>query len=77
MPSGLKNRTKKIVTIHDLIFLRYPDFYPFIDRKIYRKKFKSACKKADEIIAISEQTKKDIIEFFDIDSSRRAAWIEL
>ncbi|WP_375581010.1 glycosyltransferase family 1 protein [Marivirga tractuosa] len=70
LPSGLKGNTKKIVTIHDLIFLRYPDYYPFIDRNIYKKKFKSACKKADEIIAISEQTKNDIIEFFDIDSSK-------
>lgn len=70
LPSGLKGNAKKIVTIHDLIFLRYPDFYPFIDRNIYKKKFKSACKKADEIIAISEQTKTDIIEFFDIDSSK-------
>jgi glycosyltransferase involved in cell wall biosynthesis len=70
LPSGLKPSTKKIVTIHDLIFLRYPDFYPVIDRSIYKKKFKSACKKADEIIAISEQTKNDIIEFFDIDSSK-------
>lgn len=70
LPSGLKASTKKIVTIHDLIFLRYPDFYPFVDRKIYAKKFKSACNKADEIIAISEQTKNDVIEFFDIDSSK-------
>jgi glycosyltransferase involved in cell wall biosynthesis len=70
LPSGLKSNTKKIVTIHDLIFLRYPDFYPFIDRKIYKRKFKLACKKADKIIAISEQTKSDIIEFFDIDSSK-------
>ncbi|HET8858415.1 glycosyltransferase family 1 protein [Marivirga sp.] len=70
LPSGLKSSTKKIVTIHDLIFLRYPDFYPVIDRKIYSKKFKSACKKADEIIAISEQTKNDIIEFFDIDATK-------
>ena len=70
LPSGLKDRTKKIVTIHDLIFLRFPDYYPFIDRNIYKKKFKSACNKADEIIAISEQTKNDIIEFFDIDSSK-------
>lgn len=37
LPSGLKDNIKKIVTIHDLIFLRYPDFYPFIDRKIYKK----------------------------------------
>jgi len=70
LPSGIKGNTKKIVTIHDLIFLRYPDFYPFIDRMIYKKKFKSACKKADEIIAISEQTKNDIIEFFDIAPSK-------
>jgi glycosyltransferase involved in cell wall biosynthesis len=70
LPSGLKSKTKKIVTIHDLIFLRYPEFYPFLDRKIYKRKFKSACKKADEIVAISEQTRNDIIEFFDIDSSK-------
>lgn len=70
LPAGLKPPVKRIVTIHDVIFLRYPDFYPFIDRKIYVKKFKSACKKADEIIAISEQTKSDIIEFFDVDAAK-------
>ncbi|WMN06311.1 glycosyltransferase family 1 protein [Marivirga arenosa] len=64
LPSGLKNSTKKVVTIHDLIFLRYPEFYPLIDRKIYKKKFKSACNNADEVIAVSEQTKQDLIEFF-------------
>src|SRR5690606_15840293 len=26
---------KKIVTIHDLIFLRYPKYYAFIERKIH------------------------------------------
>jgi len=70
LPTGLKSSTKKIVTIHDLIFLRYPDFYPFIDRKIYKRKFKSACKRADEIIAISEQTKSDIVEFFNVDATK-------
>ncbi|SMG33637.1 Glycosyltransferase involved in cell wall bisynthesis [Marivirga sericea] len=70
LPSGLNSKTKKIVTIHDLIFLRYPDFYPFLDRKIYKRKFKSACKRADQIIAISEQTKEDIVEFLGIDSSK-------
>ena len=55
---------KKIVTIHDLIFLRYPKLYPFLDRKIYNKKFQSSCDAADTIIAISAQTKKDIQEFY-------------
>jgi glycosyltransferase involved in cell wall biosynthesis len=61
-----KANCKKVVTIHDLIFLRYPDLYPFIDRKIYFKKFRIACKMADQVIAISKQTKEDIINFFNV-----------
>jgi len=57
---------KKIVTIHDLIFLKYPQFYSFFDRKIHTWKAKRATKKSDIIIAISQQTKKDIIEYFNV-----------
>lgn len=57
---------KSIVTIHDLIFLRYPEYYHFIDRKIYAYKFRKACLNADCIIAVSECTKRDIISFFHI-----------
>ena len=59
-----KTNIKTVVTIHDLIFIRYPHLFRTIDRKIYYKKFKSACQRADKIIAISQQTKKDIIDFF-------------
>jgi len=58
---------KKIVTIHDLIFLRHPELYPLIDRTIYTRKFRSACELADTIVATSEQTKTDIVEFYAID----------
>ncbi len=57
---------KTIVTIHDLIFLRYPHFYKPIDRKIYAYKFKKAATIADKVIAVSECTKKDIIDYFGI-----------
>ncbi|GHU78718.1 glycosyl transferase family 1 [Bacteroidia bacterium] len=57
---------KMVVTIHDLIFLRYPQYYHWIDRIIYRWKFRRACRQADTIIAISECTKRDIISFFRI-----------
>jgi len=67
LPLNIKKfKGKKIVTIHDLIFLRYPNLYPFLDRLIYRRKFHAACKNADIIIAISEETKNDIISFFNI-----------
>lgn len=55
---------KSVVTIHDLIFLRYPQYYKPIDRWIYRYKFSRACEQADRIIAVSQCTKRDIMHFF-------------
>lgn len=71
LPVGLsKNGIKSVVSIHDLIFIRYPKLYPAFDRNMYRIKFKTACEKADCIIAISEQTKADIIQYFGIPTEK-------
>ncbi|WP_435262777.1 glycosyltransferase family 4 protein [Tenacibaculum sp. nBUS_03] len=71
IPRGLKkHKIKSIVTIHDLIFMRYPKLYSFFDRKIHFKKFKYAAENANKVIAISEQTKKDIITFLKIAPSK-------
>jgi glycosyltransferase involved in cell wall biosynthesis len=71
LPIGIqKTGIKTVVTIHDLIFLRYPQYYKPADRKIYELKCRNACKYADRIIAISEQTKRDIIHFFGTDASK-------
>ncbi|SDF62945.1 glycosyltransferase family 4 protein [Epilithonimonas hungarica] len=61
---------KKIVTIHDLIFERFPEYYTWIDRKIHFWKFKKASFSADKIIAISEQTKQDIIHYLKVPESK-------
>jgi glycosyltransferase involved in cell wall biosynthesis len=67
IPFGLKNtNVRTVVTIHDLIFLRFPNWYKLLDRLIYNFKFKYAAKNADRIIAISEKTKSDLVEFYDI-----------
>lgn len=65
-----KKPIKKIVTIHDLIFVRYPQYYSFFDRKIHFWKFKKAANTADKIIAISEQTKRDIVQFLKVPESK-------
>lgn len=65
LPRHLEKRSlKKMVTIHDLIFLRYPGWYPYIDRTIYNRKFRYAARIADKVITVSEQTKQDLQEFF-------------
>ncbi|WP_431609569.1 glycosyltransferase family 4 protein [Chryseobacterium sp. 'Rf worker isolate 10'] len=61
---------KKVVTIHDLIFVRYPQYYSFFDRKIHFWKFKKAADSADKIIAISEQTKRDIIQYLKVPENK-------
>ncbi len=71
LPDGIhKSDVPAVVTIHDLIFMRYPQFYKPIDRKIYYAKVKYACSAAKMIIAISEQTKNDIIEFFKVNPEK-------
>jgi glycosyltransferase involved in cell wall biosynthesis len=59
-----KSNIRTIVTMHDLIFLRFPQYFKSIDRKIYNKKFRHACRVATRIHAISEQTKQDLMSYF-------------
>ena len=55
-----------VVTIHDLIFKHYPKQYAWFDRQVYNQKFRYACENSDMIIAISESTKRDVVEFYGI-----------
>jgi len=71
IPYGIQyTKIKSLVTIHDLIFLHFPQYYKFIDRKLYEVKSKYACKNADKIIAISEKTKADIVKFYGINPEK-------
>lgn len=71
LPKGIeKTNIRTVVTIHDLIFVRYPELYSFFDRKIHFAKFKHAAQIADVVIAISEQTKRDIVEFLKINPNK-------
>jgi glycosyltransferase involved in cell wall biosynthesis len=64
LPRGIrKTGIRTVVTIHDLIFLRHPEYYHWIDAQIYKYKFRQTLREADRIIAISECTKRDILEF--------------
>ncbi|NCD68407.1 glycosyltransferase family 4 protein [Mucilaginibacter agri] len=63
LPIGInKTGIKSVVTVHDLIFMRFPQYFGRINRWIYRNKLVHACRVADKIIAISQKTKDDLIE---------------
>jgi glycosyltransferase involved in cell wall biosynthesis len=72
LPIGIKKnaKVKSVVTIHDLIFLKYPEFYKSVDRRIYYEKTKRSVNTADLIFAISASTKRDIINYFNINPEK-------
>ena len=67
LPAGLSSRgIPSVVSVHDLIFKRFPEHYKRIDRQIYLRKLRHACKAANRIVAISRQTREDLIHFLDV-----------
>jgi glycosyltransferase involved in cell wall biosynthesis len=61
---------KAVVTVHDLIFIRFPKLYNPVNVFIYKKKLEYACKVADKIVAISSQTSSDLIRFLKINPEK-------
>src|SRR5476651_1128410 len=71
LPMGIDTTgIKSVVTVHDLIFMRFPQYFGFVSRKIYGAKVVYACKYADAIVAVSEKTKADIVEFLGVDAGK-------
>ncbi|MEN9963842.1 MAG: hypothetical protein RL582_937 [Bacteroidota bacterium] len=71
IPYNIRNTgVKSVVTIHDLITFRFPKQFSTFDAFMHQRKIEYACKNADVIIAISEQTKSDIIEFIHVDPAK-------
>lgn len=71
LPRGLRRAgIRSVVTVHDLIFLRHPEYYHWADVKIYAWKFRKVCQEADRIIAISECTKRDVMDLGGVSTDR-------
>lgn len=62
LPADIRRSgARSVVTLHDIIFVRMPELYKPLDRRIYTQKYRSSCFNADRVIAISQQTKNDLI----------------
>ena len=63
-----KHRKPFVLTIHDMTFERYPQNVLFYDRTMQHKRKLVA--EAEHIIAVSENTKRDIVEFLGTDPAK-------
>jgi glycosyltransferase involved in cell wall biosynthesis len=67
LPYGIqKTGLRSVVTVHDLIFMRFPQYFGRVSRTIYLAKLKYACRISDRIVAVSQRTKDDLIELLNI-----------
>ena len=68
---ALSKNCKKILTIHDLAFMRYPEFFSWKRRLWHRLvNAKKLIKQFDKIIAVSENTKMDVVELSGISEDK-------
>src|SRR6185436_4670295 len=51
-----------VVTVHDLIYLHFPETFPAASRLGLRLLVPAGARRADRVIAISEATKRDLVE---------------
>ena len=68
--SPLLKKCKEIVTIHDLLFLDYPKYFPLSYKIKNRYCFMRSAKRADVLLSVSEFSKDEIARHFGIPHTR-------
>lgn len=63
-----RRRTKKVLTIYDMIHEKFPSDFPSKDKTAKYKR--QAALSADHVICISESTRRDVIEILGVDANR-------
>jgi glycosyltransferase involved in cell wall biosynthesis len=61
-------RTKTIVTIHDMIHEKFPQYFPARDMTSQCKK--AAVQRAERIICVSENTRADLLDILEVDPEK-------
>ena len=55
-------RCKSVVTVHDLIHIRYPKYFGFKDSLYMNVGMRWSVRKSDAVIAVSQSTKSDLVQ---------------
>ncbi|NOZ34004.1 MAG: glycosyltransferase family 4 protein [Chlorobi bacterium] len=67
---SLKSKVKQIAVIHDINFVHRPKDLPFFNRKYYNYFFPKFAEKALKIATVSEYSKQDISEQFNVSEEK-------
>ncbi|MBE2220361.1 MAG: glycosyltransferase family 4 protein [Anaerolineae bacterium] len=59
-----------VVTVYDLSFLHFPERFPALQRWYLTSQTKRSCRAANRVITISESSRQDVHQFFDVPLSQ-------
>ena len=68
--SPARKTCAEIVTIHDLLFLDFPDYFPRNYRLARNFLFRRSAKRADWVLTVSEFSKNALMEYYDLDEEK-------
>ncbi|MFC2129588.1 glycosyltransferase family 4 protein [Bacteroidota bacterium] len=67
---SLRSKIPSVAVIHDLNFVHRPKDLPFLSRAYYRYFYRRFAKKANRMATVSEYSRRDIINNYDIDEDK-------
>ncbi|MDW8849261.1 glycosyltransferase family 1 protein [Flavobacterium sp. MMLR14_040] len=71
----LPMKVKKVVTLHDMTFFLYPNFHKKINVFFFTNMIKFSVKCCDEIICVSEATKRDVFNILNVKKDLREKFV--
>lgn len=69
IPEGLAG-VRTVATVHDVAFRLFPEIQPPAYRNYWNYWTEQACQRADRIVAVSEATRRDLLEHFEVDPEK-------
>ena len=62
----LRGGKRHIITVHDLSFIHFPEYFTAASRNYYNGQISASIRRADHVLAVSEYTKRDLIDILDL-----------
>lgn len=64
------NNIPQVITVYDMIYEKYPQFFQGKRNSLFKQSKKRAIESADLIICISQNTKKDLLKYYQINEEK-------
>jgi glycosyltransferase involved in cell wall biosynthesis len=68
LPHHLRCRT--VLTVHDVLYERFPEYFTRWDYYRHKIGVPWSCRRADHVITVSETSKRDLVELYELDASQ-------